>query len=1267
AATNASAWHAAGLTGTGVKIAVIDGDFAGYTDRIARGDLPASLIPMDLTGGNFVAGDGHGTAVAEIVHEMAPDAQLFLVNIDTTTQLGAAKDCLAAKGVSVINHSVGWLYHGPGDGTGAVNEIVNDAVAKGILWVNSAGNAAQMHWAGNWTDGDGDRFLEFSSGFETQAVTLIAGESITVGLRWNDAWGTACNDYDLYLLDATLNTSAPVASSIDDQTTCSADPVEVFQYRPAVSGTYYLIVHRWQADGLASFDLITFGHNLQYRVSANSLLHPADNASSGMISVGAVNWQSPTSVESFSSRGPTTDGRVKPDLSAFDGVSNATFNTFYGTSASSPYVAGAATLAMGRYPSLTPAQLKTYLQGRSIDLGETGADNVFGTGRLSLGSVPPGAPAGITALRGNGQVTVSWSAPAIDGGSPITGYTVQASNGQSAVVGGAVTTTIVSGLTNGTAYSFTVQATNAEGAGFVSASSISVTPATVPGAPVDVVAVRRNSEATVTWSPPASNGGSPVTLYAVASSGGQAVTTASTTTIVTGLSNGTAYSFTVTATNDVGTGPASTASNEVTPRDVPGAPVNVVAVRGNGSAAVTWSAPASDGGFAITSYLVSATPGGQATTWTTGPLSATVTGLTNGTTYRFTVRAVNVEGDGAASALSNAVTPATLPGAPSAVVAVAGDAQATVSWNAPSSDGGDPITSYRVVVSPGGTVVTTTTLSAVVVGLENATSYSFSVTATNGVGTGSSSASSPAVTPYGVPVVSRVSPTFGPAAGGTSVVITGSKLAGASSVSFGASSALTFTVRSATEILAVAPAGAGTVDVRVTTPAPGGSSAVAMADRYSYVPASQQPAAPAVTASLAQPQVLLIPEAPALALTVPVSVTTAALDASPLVTVSGGQSTATLPNGITVDAETMVGTLRLQLPAGTTVASTTGWTGTINTPTLTQSQANQYTIEVGFGATRLSLNRAARIVFPGKAGFRVQYSPGREGAGTSEIAAGCAEDSQASADALPADGDCRIDVGADLVIWTKHFTEFTVFIPRPASVPPSSGGGGGGGGGAPPPATTPVPCPAAGCPTSMPIGGEGGRLASRDRRVTLDVPSGAVDRTNTILFTHTPLIVAAPTSYRSLLAFELSAKDSTGSVRPTFLQPLTLRVSYVGLELTDVELGSLRLIAEVDPGVWQDVSIVSNEPTGRRLVARVTTLRRYVLVATAKADPGATASGKVIFLPAVGKDSVPPGNSGLALSATSNRAPSAWSQPGTGLIDVAAAYLRQARSWLAQW
>ncbi|MDQ1701138.1 MAG: large repetitive protein, partial [Frankiaceae bacterium] len=376
----------------------------------------------------------------------------------------------------------------------------------------------------------------------------------------------------------------------------------------------------------------------------------------------------------------------------------------------------------------------------------------------TAGATAPGSPANVVATGGNAQASVTWSAPATNGGSPVTGYTVTAAPGGASVSTSGAQSAVVTGLTNGTTYTFTVTATNAVGASAPSAASNAVTPAaapTAPAAPTGATATAGDAQALVSWTAPSSNGGSPITGYTVtaAPGGATASTAGGTSVVVPGLANGTSYTFTVTATNAVGTSAPSAASNAVTPTattTAPSAPVNVTATAGDAQATVSWNAPATNGGSAVTGYTVIASPGG-ATATTSGATTVVVAGLANGTSYTFTVKATNAVGTGPASAVSNAVTPAaavTSPGAPTGVTATAGDAQASVTWSAPATNGGAPISGYTVTATPGGATASTSGATSVVVpGLTNGTSYTFRVTATNSVGTGPASAASNAVTP----------------------------------------------------------------------------------------------------------------------------------------------------------------------------------------------------------------------------------------------------------------------------------------------------------------------------------------------------------------------------------------------------------------------------------------------------------------------------------------------------------------------------------------
>ena len=360
----------------------------------------------------------------------------------------------------------------------------------------------------------------------------------------------------------------------------------------------------------------------------------------------------------------------------------------------------------------------------------------------------PGSATNVTATLGNGQASVAFTAPAANG-SPITGYTVTSSPGGLTGTGNSSPIS-VTGLTNGQAYTFTVVATNAIGSGGASGASPAVTPATNPDAPTAVVATAGDQTASVAFAAPIQNGGSAVTSYTVTSSpaGAGPTTGASSPISVTGLTNGVFYTFTVVATNSVGDSVGSTPSTPVE-TGLPDAPTGLQATGGNAQATITFTPPTNDGGVAITGYTATSTPGGLVSTRSGSPI--TVGGLTNGTSYTFTVHAINASGVSIESAATNAVIPATVPGAPTAVSAVFGNGSAVVSFSAPAVTGGNAISGYTVTSSPGAIKQAGATSPITISGLTNGTPYTFTVHATNAVGDSIESAASSPVTPATLP------------------------------------------------------------------------------------------------------------------------------------------------------------------------------------------------------------------------------------------------------------------------------------------------------------------------------------------------------------------------------------------------------------------------------------------------------------------------------------------------------------------------------------
>ncbi|MBN1425834.1 S8 family serine peptidase [Candidatus Fermentibacteria bacterium] len=386
ALTGADQWHAHGFTGAGAKVAVVDVGFQNLSQAIAAGEIPEDVTTVDFTGYGMESLSRHGTAVAEIVHDMAPDADLTLINTYSEVDLANAKDYCIANGIRVINHSVGYANTGGHDGTGTVCQIADDAADHGIFWANAIGNHAYNHYRGSFVDADGDSLHDFAAnpsiGFNSLG-TLSAGHTVWIYLSWS-AWPLTAEDYDLNLYRKNDAVWEMVASSCTRQTG-SQPPTEEVGFAIPSGGEYAVAVKEYHTTQPNTLTIVSAFHSLQYRTFAGSLLQPADAV--GAFAVGAIakeNWTTGPQ-EASSSQGPTYDGRTKPEIAGPDRV--ATFSSgpgFSGTSVASPHVAGAATLVIGAFPEWTLAQVWDCLQAHAIDMGQTGPDNIYGWGRLDL-------------------------------------------------------------------------------------------------------------------------------------------------------------------------------------------------------------------------------------------------------------------------------------------------------------------------------------------------------------------------------------------------------------------------------------------------------------------------------------------------------------------------------------------------------------------------------------------------------------------------------------------------------------------------------------------------------------------------------------------------------------------------------------------------------------------------------------------------------------------------------------------------------------------
>lgn len=374
AAVGADGLHRRGLRGAGVTVGVIDADF-----RMSDPEIAANVGAYR----SFDAGDAdraHGTAVASVVADTAPDATLHLAAVGSTTtpqEYERAVEWLEASGADVVVDA-GSYFGQSGDGTGPLARIAANA-SNDTLFVTSAGNYARRHWAGTHDAAADGRWVDFAPGTEGNA--LGGGEQIrgrvTASLRWTDAdaanatTADASGDYDIYLFRRQFRDDRLVATSADGTDDARTAYLDVTVPR----GRYYLAVRAGNTTGTHDLSLFT-NRELTRRNASGSLTAPA--TAPGVLTVGSHDG---SGVAPFSSRGPVGN-RSGVDLVAPDSVAVGAVQAGEGTSYAAPYVAGTAALLAAEHPDLTAADLRAVLRESARDVDPTGVDAASGHGLL---------------------------------------------------------------------------------------------------------------------------------------------------------------------------------------------------------------------------------------------------------------------------------------------------------------------------------------------------------------------------------------------------------------------------------------------------------------------------------------------------------------------------------------------------------------------------------------------------------------------------------------------------------------------------------------------------------------------------------------------------------------------------------------------------------------------------------------------------------------------------------------------------------------------
>jgi subtilisin family serine protease len=376
-------WNSAGFRGKGVKVLVLDTGFRGYRDQLGK-SLPAKVtVRSARKDGNLEFKDSqHGILVAEVVHAIAPDAELLLANWNTDdpeTFLDAVK-WAREQGVRVITCSVVMPSWSDGEGNGPIHKRLRELLGDGTkpddpLFFSCAGNTARRHWSGIFAAGK-DGFHQWAEKVTLNSVSPWYDDRVALDLCWSDPDAR----YRLEVIDP--NTGKPAEGVTYREQT--APPASVARFVPK-SGKSYAVRVRQEKGKPGKFHLNSLAAYLSEVRLSGSIPFPGDGPE--VVTVGAVDLELKRA--SFSACGPNSP-RPKPDV-----VAPIPFGTyirtqpFSGTSCATPQAAATAALCLSRDPEWTASRLRSYLTSWARDLGPTGHDCETGYGLVRLPAFAP--------------------------------------------------------------------------------------------------------------------------------------------------------------------------------------------------------------------------------------------------------------------------------------------------------------------------------------------------------------------------------------------------------------------------------------------------------------------------------------------------------------------------------------------------------------------------------------------------------------------------------------------------------------------------------------------------------------------------------------------------------------------------------------------------------------------------------------------------------------------------------------------------------------